>query len=882
VSSRLPLTSLTSLEQSLSGRYAFERELGRGATSVVWLVRDEKHDRRVALKISKPEIAEAVGPDRFQREVRTAARLQHPHIATVYDSGNDDGVLWFSMPYVESGITLREHITAAAPLSIDETIRLAREIGQALQFAHDHGVLHRDIKPENVLLTADGSALVTDFGLAQVTDDHDARLTETGLALGTPAYMSPEQVRGAGDLDARSDQYSLACTIYELLAGKRPFEGGKGLAFVARRLLEAAPDIRTSRNDVPADMAAALMRAMSIDPDERYVSVREFLGALTGLQSSGGRVVTAPRGFAAATITAPVKRPLFNPRGLVLGAVGLVAALTVVFSVMRAGRRSSEQSASGVARVAIAVLPFESGTDSASSYFADGLTSEIRTRLASLGELRVMASASSNQYRASTKSIAEIGKELGVTHLLTGKVLASLDSAGARRLRVSPELVDVRTKSSVWSSSYQAALTDVFSVQGDIAQRVAAAMGVALGATAKAALTSLPTRNMAAYDAFLRAEAISQQRSVRDPPTLRRALTAYLEAARLDSTFLLAWARGVNVGSTLWFNRPPDAALKDTLRMMVERAVRLDARSPATLSAMGDYQLLVAQDQEQALAALQSGLRAAPDDPALLQSVSTINRTVGRWAESRAQLERLVTIDPRSTSAWISLGRTLMWTRDYAAAKAAYLRALELTPGSLGARQNLAMVWLAQGRLDSARAVIRATPSTVSREALVAFFGTYWDLAWALDDADQKLLLTLLPDAFDGDVGNWGLVLAQTYHARGDVARARVYADSAQRAILARRDQAPDDWQQRLLRGLALAYAGRKAEAIEEGERAVALKPLARDGNFGAYALFTLARIYGLVGETERAHAAISKVVSVPMYASREWVRIDPAFVSLR
>jgi eukaryotic-like serine/threonine-protein kinase len=871
-------TVLTSLEQSLSGRYTFERELGRGATSVVLLVRDEKHDRRVALKILKPEVAEAVGADRFQREIRTAARLQHPHIATVYDSGNDDGVLWFSMPYVESGSTLREYITRAAPFSIDEARRLARELGQALQYAHDHGVLHRDVKPENVLLTEDGSTLITDFGLAQDVADPDERLTETGIALGTPAYMSPEQVRGAADLDARSDQYSLACTIFELLAGERPFEGGKGLAFVARRLVEAVPDIRTKRPDVSDDMALALQRAMAIDPDERFDSVRSFVGAFTGLQSSGATVVTPIRGLVGVTPATSPSRSLLPMRRLWIGAVSLVATLTVVWGVMRAGRRSTEGANAPVAQVALAVLPFEAGTDSATAYFAEGLTSEVRTRLSSLSELRVMASASSNQYRGNTGSLADVGRELGVAYLLTGKVLASIDSTGTRRLRVSPELVDVRTNSSVWSSSYQASLTDVFAVQGDIAQRVASAMGVALGSSSKAALTSLPTRSMAAYDAFLRAEAVSQQRSVRDPPTLRRALTAYLDAARLDSTFLLAWARGVNVGSTLWFNRPPDAALKDTLRMMVERALRIDPRSPATFSAVGDYQLLVGQNSEQAIAALEQGLRAAPDDPALLGSISTANRTVGRWAESREQLERLVVLDPRSTSAWNSLGRTRLWTRDYPAARAAYTRALELTPGSLGARQNMAMVWLAQGRLDSAQAVIRATPKTVSREALVAFFGTYWDLAWALDDADQRLLLTLLPDAFDGDVGNWGLVLAQAHHVRGNVERAKVYADSAQRAILARRDQAPDDWQQLLLRGLALAYAGRKAEAIEEGERAVALRPLARDANFGAYALFTMARIYALVGETEKAKVALEKVLAVPMYASRAWVSLDPAF----
>jgi serine/threonine-protein kinase len=560
----------------------------------------------------------------------------------------------------------------------------------------------------------------------------------------------------------------------------------------------------------------------------------------------------------------------------------VAAVLAVVAGVVWMRFKGSESLTP--ARIALAVLPFEHVGDSTTAYFADGLTSEIRTRLGSLPELQVLASGSSNQYRTINASLVEVGRELGVRYLLMGKVRSSVDSAGVRQLKVSPELVDTRTGggTSAWTSSYQVTPTDVFAVQGEIAQRVAEAMGVALGASRKAELATLPTRNMAAYDAFLRAEAISQQRSVRDPATLRRAFEAYREAARLDSTFLLAVARGVNVGSTLWFNRPPDAALADTLRAMVQQAMALDPRSPATLSALGDFQLLVRQDQEQALSALAAGLRASPDDPALLNSAATADRVVGRWADSRARLERLIVLDPRSPVAWNNLGRTLLWTREYSAARAAFERALALAPANLGVRQHLTMHWLAQGRLDSARAVIRGAPATVTREALVAFFGTYWDLAWVLEPADLRLLTSLRPDRFDGDLGNWGLVLGQAYHALGDTVRARIYADSGAAAILARRDKAPDDWQQRMLRGLALAYAGHHDEAIAEGERAVAMKPLARDATFGAYALFTLARIYGFVGEPQKARAAVDRVLAVPMFVTKEWMTLDPAFRGVR
>ena len=218
-------TAAPALVDALRDRYTLDRELGRGGMATVYLAHDLKHDREVALKVLRPDLAATLGPERFQREIRFAARLQHPHILSVYDSGESGGQLWFTMPFVE-GESLRDRLRRERQLSLDDALRVARETAEALGYAHEHGIIHRDIKPENIMLTRDGNTLVADFGIARaVGAEGSERLTVTGLSVGTPAYMSPEQAAGASELDGRTDIYALGCVLYEMLAGEAPFTG---------------------------------------------------------------------------------------------------------------------------------------------------------------------------------------------------------------------------------------------------------------------------------------------------------------------------------------------------------------------------------------------------------------------------------------------------------------------------------------------------------------------------------------------------------------------------------------------------------------------------------------------------------------------------------
>jgi eukaryotic-like serine/threonine-protein kinase len=285
------------LAAALADRYAIERELGRGGMATVFLAQDLKHDRPVALKVLHPEIAAGLGSERFLREIHLAARLQHPHILTVYDSGEAAGRLWFTMPYIE-GESLRDRLRREGQLPVADAVRITREAALALDFAHRRGAIHRDIKPENILLT-DGQALVADFGIARAISGGDERLTETGLTLGTPAYMSPEQAAGDKGVDARTDVYSLGLVLYEMLAGETPFAAPTAQAMIARRMLEAPKPLTELRETVPQGVAAAVARALARAPADRFASAAEFARALeegaTAERRYGGRCVSPIR-----------------------------------------------------------------------------------------------------------------------------------------------------------------------------------------------------------------------------------------------------------------------------------------------------------------------------------------------------------------------------------------------------------------------------------------------------------------------------------------------------------------------------------------------------------------------------------------------------------
>jgi eukaryotic-like serine/threonine-protein kinase len=872
------------LRDALADRYALERELGRGGMAVVYLAQDLRHDRPVALKVLLPELAATLGPDRFQREIRLAARLQHPHILTVHDSGEAAGQLWFTMPFVE-GESLRDRLRRERQLPVEDALRIATEAARALDYAHHHGVVHRDIKPENIMLTSDGSTLVADFGIARALGGDDG-LTQTGFAVGTPAYMSPEQAAGDKTLDARTDVYSLASVLYEMLAGEAPYTGPTAQAIMAKRLTEPAPGVRAVRPTVPPAVDEAIRKALAPVAADRFATAAQFAQALHAT-ASGVTTAAAPVASPAAATepSRPAAAPPPRRRQIPVAAVALTAGLLIGGGLLFAWRHTGAGTEARAGTRVVAVLPFDNLGDSADAYFADGVTDEVRSRLGKIAGLEVIARGSSIEYRRTTKRPTEIAHELGADYLLTGTVRWE-KSGGASRVRVIPELVDARpgqAAHSRWGEQFDAAMTDVFQVQGDIAAKVADALGVALADSTQRELTAKPTENLAAYDEYLKGEAASQAMTVTDPPSLRRAIGFYERAVALDSTFATAWARLSHGHSRLYIQGIPDPALGEQARFEAERARRLNPKEPLVYRAFGAYYAIVNPiDLDRAVAEYQQGLRLAPDNVSLLGSLGGIEPSLGRWDSAVARLKRAALLDPRSAPVAGQLADVLTRLRRHTPADSAADWALALAPNNPQMVMQKVMVALGGGQLDSARTVVRASARQIDPGALFSYLATYFDLYWVLDDAAQRQVLALPPSAFDDDRATWAIVRTQVYQLRGDRRRTAIYADSARIAFAEQSRATPEDAQLHVFLGLALAYLGRKAEAVREGQRGVELRPISQDAYTGAYFQHQLARIYLLVGEPEKALDQLEPLLRIPYHLSPGWLRIDPTFDPLR
>jgi TolB-like protein/Flp pilus assembly protein TadD len=556
----------------------------------------------------------------------------------------------------------------------------------------------------------------------------------------------------------------------------------------------------------------------------------------------------------------------------------------VGLGVLFAWRRSHTAPESETGPRVLAVLPFENLGDSTTEYFADGVTDAVRGKLSTLPGLQVIASRSSNEYKHSAKGLPVIARELGADYLLIARIRWAKAADGSSRVEVSPELVEVasgtapRTK---WQQPFDAAITDVFQVQADIAGKVASALNVALGSSQQQTLTEKPTQNLAAYDAFLKGEA-SQGLIIQDAPSLRSAINNYERAVTLDSTFVQAWAQLARANAAYYYNVTPTPAGDEAARRAAERAIALAPGRAESQLALGTYLENVRHEHTRALEAFETGLKAAPGNAELLTAATLAEQSMGRWDAALKHLERAAAIDPRSPVTARRLAQTLIRLRRHPEAIAAADRGLAVAPANLDLLENKAMAYLAQGDLAGAQAVIRSAPIEVEPTALVAAFGNYWDLCWALDDPEQQLLLRLPVGAYDGDRGTWGGVITQTYYLRGDVAKARAYADSGLAGYAETLRATPDDPQRRVFLGLMLAYLGRKAEAIREGERAMSLMSGLHDGYMGPYIQHQLARIYVLTGEPDKALDQLDALLKTPYFLSPGWLRIDPNFAPLQ
>jgi TolB-like protein len=636
--------------------------------------------------------------------------------------------------------------------------------------------------------------------------------------------------------------------------------------------------VRRARPAVPEAVEQAVTRALAVVPADRWASASDFARAL---MPAAAPAAPAPAASAATTV-APAQAASTPIRGRRLSPAlaTLVLGFALGLGLLFAWRRSHSPGEEPTGARLVAVLPFENLGSPDDEYFADGITDEVRGKLSALAGLRVIAGGSSKEYKKSDKTLPAIAAELGVEYLLVAKVRWARAVDGTSRVRVSPELVQVTggTPTVRWQQPFEAALTDVFKVQADIAGQVAGALDLALGSDQKQQLAERPTQNLAAYDAYLRGRSIVAN----EPAALRRKIGLLDQAVSLDSTFADAWSELSGALGLLYSNSVPDPAVAARAKAAVDRALVLDPEGSSGHAALSRFYMAVRKDAPAAEQEIALALRAAPNDALLLSSAASVERSLGRYDAALTHLQQARRLDPRSVRVVNGLQNTLLWLRRYPEALEASEAALALAPGDLSISQDKAMVYVAQGNLAAAREVIKQVSPTVQPAALAAFFGNYWDMYWVLDEPHQQLLLGLDSTAFDGDRSAWGTVLMQLHELRGNHAKARVYADSAYAEGTRQLRVAPDDPQRRVISGLQLAYLGRKAEAIAAGLQGAAISPISRDAINGPYYQHLMARIYLLSGEPEKALDMLEPLLKMPYFLSPGWLRIDPTWAALK
>ena len=864
---------LDRLKTALSDRYAIERELGAGGMATVYLAEDLKLHRKVALKVLRPELAAALGPERFLREIEIAAKLHHPHILALHDSGEADGFLYYVMPYVE-GESLRDRLNREKQLPVEDALQIAREVADALGSAHRHDVIHRDIKPENILLE-EGHAVVADFGIARAI--HAAggeRLTETGLAMGTPAYMSPEQAMGSQELDGRSDLYSLGCVLYEMLGSEPPFTGATVESIVHQHIAVEPRPVTELRPAVPAEVVAALSRVLSKAPADRFSPAAQFAEALAKRESAA--VVATPM-----PVTRPTHRSWRLPALLGMVLVVVVGAALVVGRWIRPTPAGEPEHP----RTAIAVLPFQNlSADGPYAYFAGGLHDELLTQLAKVAALKVISRTSVMGYAGTIlPPLRQIGSELGVGSVVEGSVQVMGD-----RLRVNVQLIDATTDEHLWAESYNRTLDDAFAIQSDVARRVVAAVGATLGGSEQQSLAEAPTANAEAYRLYLQGQEYWQRPGFQRQD-LESAQQLYERALALDPDFASAHAGLSYVnGQMWWFQYDPSPERLVRQREEAETALRLAPELPEAHMAMGRAHYIGRRDWQAALQEYGIALQGLPNDARSWARIGYVHRRLGNWDEVDAAFEKATQLDPRNANLFYDLGGvTYRLTRRYADAIAACNRALTLAPDLHTAAVYKGLVYLDwKGELDTLRGVLEQLP----RDADLGGLGTAGAqraqlLLWERNPDSLLAVLGSAPDAVFEERLLFlptSLYAAWAHELRGDDVAAPAAFDSARLLLDSVLAALPDDWRVHAARGLALAGLGRRQEALREArwlQQSVVYREDALDGRIVAE---ERARILAQAGEVDAALDEIEELLAGPGYLSVHTLRLDPRWDPIR
>ncbi len=873
--------------------YKIIEKLGEGGMGVVYKAQDIKLDRLVALKFLPAHVSESEQEkSRFIQEAKSASALNHPNVCTIYGIDEYNGQQFIEMELVD-GKTLRETISGDAggktpPLAIKQVIEYGIQIGEALQEAHSKGIIHRDIKSENIMVNSKNQIKVMDFGLAKLKGS--LKLTKTSSTIGTLAYMSPEQIQGI-EADIRSDIFSFGVVLFEMITGKTPFRGEHEAAMMYSIVNEEPEDAAKYRGDIPAELLHILKKSLEKDPEDRYQSMSEIIVDLRRLKKGSTRIVRTQEFHplqelqASAPVSgsqAPVNA-LFSKRNLIgSGIVVLVIIAGFIFKDAMPSRFGTKND-----KKIIVVLPFENLGPADKDYFVDGMSDEVTSRLSGLSGLSVIARSSANQYKKTTKTIKQIGEELGVSYILQGTVRWET-ADGETHVRVNPTLIKVEDGTQVWSQSMESILSSAFKLQSDIASRVAGAMDVALAKTEQTSLETSLTENSEAYDYYL--QAIQYSDRTVSKSDFEIAVQLFERAIQFDPSFAAAYAKLSYVHSNMyWFFYDHTESRIEKSRSAAEKAMTLAPELSEAHEAMGWYYYHTRLDYKSALEEFSLALKYRPSNSNVHYGIAAVLRRQGDMAASVESFKKSIVGNPRASDLMRQLGETQTLLRDYEEADRNYAKAIELTPDVTAIywekAKNL-LLW--KGNVSEARQVVEEcrrqgkdsgaeyflTAMTYEVEMVA---GNYEEAKAALDHENTEVIVN---DQFL--YSPISLLRAQLESMHGNSSVARRYYDSAR--VHLEREQKAHPADERVWSALGIAYAGldRKEAAVQAGKRGVDLLPVEKEAWRGSYRLADLARIYAMTGDQDKALDALEHLLSIPCEVSATFLKIDPRWNSLK
>ena len=734
--------------------YEIDRELGRGGMATVYLARDRRHDRVVAIKVLNPDLSNAFGIERFQREITITAGLAHPNILPLHDSGEADGRLYYVAPYV-SGESLRARLTREPQLPVRDAICIARGVASALEHAHAHGVVHRDIKPENILL-ADGQPIVADFGIARALEGSATnQLTSTGVSIGTPAYMSPEQATGE-HVDERADIYSLGCVLYEMLAGEPPFTGPTAQAIIAKRFANAAPDIRESRDTVDEHLADTIARALARVPADRIQTAAELRALLDDAELASAGVISRARPRAA--------RPKSWKRSAIGGGIAIAAAAVAAMAIPQVRQRIVGSSPVAIHTLAVLPLVNLSG-DMSQDFLADGLTDALISGLSEIGSLNVISRTSVMPYKMMKmpKPLTTIARELGADAVLEASVTRDHD-----RVRVRGKLIRVADQHQLWERTYERQMSNALALQSDIASSVAQEIGLRLSDAPAARIVAVKPE---AQEAYLKGAYFAGQSRFAD------AITAFQRAVDIDPTHAAAYAGlARSYYFRAFFGEVAPAEAFSQMRRAADRAIQYDPRSAEAHGLLALVNVHSDWDWAGAEREFAKALALAPSNAQVHHDYAHYLLAVGRRKESVEQTKRARQLDPANPMLTTCTGWHSLFDRQFDEAKT-YASEAQMMMPSFWAQIVRGWAFIGQGRNDSAVVAMRSA-ATLSNNLPFANAALAHALAKAGKTAEaRKLLDMLVRQSIKGYVSAYDIAIV--YAGLGDNDQAMAWLGKA-------------------------------------------------------------------------------------------------------